>query len=188
MASLHINDVGRIPMSVMEFEFIDTEILCLPFGFDELFAVNGVFLLKALFVDILDDVLSQPGNLSNLFVRVSLECQEVTGVLIKGFRNQVTRRFEADELFFDSSAATAPKLNMGKSQTTEIIPKAEMPECDVRMTVDMHPLSAFTPAFTFRQVKISLKAVNCSSGRCFPDDGLRIMEAKQTGRNLEKFC
>ena len=96
-------------------------------------------------------------------------------------------RLEADELFFDSSAATAPKLNMGKSQTTEIIPKAEMPERNVRMTVDMHPLSASTPAFAFRQVKISLEAVNVPSGCCFPDDGFCVMEAKQTGRDLEEF-
>ena len=100
----------------------------------------------------------------------------------------MTGRFEADELFFDGSATGTTQLHMGKPQTAQFIPEAEMPERHVRMTVYMHPLSAFTPAFAFRQVKISLKAVNCSSGCCFPDDGLRIMEAKQTGRNLEEFC
>ena len=82
MASLHVDDVGRVLMPVMEFEFIDAEILCLPFRFDEFLAVNGVFLLKSLFVDILDDILAQPGNLSDLFVRVSLECQQIAGILV----------------------------------------------------------------------------------------------------------
>jgi hypothetical protein len=187
MASLHVDDVSCVPMPVMEFEFIDAEILCLPFRFNEFLAVNGVFLLKPLFVDILDDILSQPGNLSNLFIRISLECQQITGILIKGFRNQVTWGFEADELFLDGSAAIAPKLNMRKSQATQITAKAEVPECDFRTTIDMHPLSAFTPAFTFQQVKVSLKAVNGPSGCCFPYDGFRVMEAKQTRRDLEEF-
>jgi len=186
MAGLHVNDVGRIPMSVVKFELIDSQILCLSFRFDEL-SVNRVLFLEPLFVDILDHILSQTGNLGNLFVCVRLGGQQITGILIKSIGNQVVGCLEADKLFLDGSAATAPKLYMGKLQATEIAPEAEMAKRDVRMAVDMHPLPAFTPPFTFRQVKISLKAVNRSSGYCFPDNGVSIMEAIQTGWNLEKF-
>jgi hypothetical protein len=99
----------------------------------------------------------------------------------------MARSLETDELFLDCPTATASKLNMWKPQTAQISAEAKMAKRNVRMAIDMHPLSAFTPAFTFRQVKISLKAVNCSSGYCFSDDGFRVMEAKQTGRDLEEF-
>lgn len=62
-----------------------------------------------------------------------------------------------------------------------------MPERDVGTTVDMHPLSTLTPTFTFRQVKISLKTVNRSSGCGFSNDGFRVMEPEQTGRDMEKI-
>ena len=59
----------------MELELINPEILCLPFRLDELYAVNGVLLLKALLVDLLDDIFAQPGDFSNLFIGVSLQRQ-----------------------------------------------------------------------------------------------------------------
>ena len=75
MAGLHIDDMSRVPVTVMKLEFIDPEILCLTFRLDELHAVNGVLLLKALLVDLLDDIPAQPGDLSNLFVGVCLQRQ-----------------------------------------------------------------------------------------------------------------
>jgi hypothetical protein len=62
-----------------------------------------------------------------------------------------------------------------------------MAKRNVRMTVDVHPFSAFAVAFTLWQIQISLKTVNCSSGCCFPNKSLCVMEAKQTGRDLEEF-
>ena len=95
---------------------------------------------------------------------------------------------EADVLFLDCTAATAAELNMRKPQATQVTTETEMPERNVRMTVNVHPLSAFAPSLAFRKVKISLKAVNRSAGCCFTDGGFSVMEAIQTGRNLEKFC
>jgi len=95
---------------------------------------------------------------------------------------------EADELFLDCPAAAAPELNMWEPQTAQISAEAEMAKRNVRMTVDVHPLSAFATAFTIWQIQIPLKTVNCSSGCGFPNMSLCVMEAKQTGRNLEVFC
>jgi len=95
---------------------------------------------------------------------------------------------ETDELFLDCPAAATPELNMWEPQTAQFSAEAEMAKHNVRMTVDMHPLSAFATAFTLWQIQIPLKTVNCSSGCCFPDESLCVMETKQTGRNLEVFC
>ncbi len=67
--------MGRVSMTVMELELIDPEVLCLAFRLDEPFAVNGVLLREPFLVDLLDDILAQPGNLSDLLVGVSLERQ-----------------------------------------------------------------------------------------------------------------
>ena len=64
--------MGRVPMTVMELELIDPEILCLTLGFYESLAVDGILLLQPLLVDLLDDILAQPGDLSDLLVGVSL--------------------------------------------------------------------------------------------------------------------
>jgi len=94
---------------------------------------------------------------------------------------------EADELFLDCPAVAAPELNMWEPQTAQISTEAEMAKRNVRMTVDMHPFSAFATALTLWQIQFSLKTVNCSSGCCFPDESLCVMKAKQTRRNLEVF-
>ena len=102
-------------MSVMELEFIDAEILCLLLWLDELLAVNGVLLLKPFFIDLFDYILSQPSDLSNLLVGVSLECQQIAGILVESIRNHMTRSLKADELFLDCPAVTAPELNVRKT-------------------------------------------------------------------------
>ena len=75
----------------------------------------------------------------------------------------MTGSLKTDELFLDRSAATAPELNMRKPQATQITAEAKMTERDVRMTVDMHPLSTLATAFAFRQIQFSLKAINRSA-------------------------
>ncbi len=111
-------------MTVMELELIDPQILCLPFRIDELLAVNGVLLLKPLLVDLLDDILAKPGNLGNLLIGVSLERQQIAGVLIQSVRNHMAGGLEADELFLNRPAATAPELNMRKPKATQITAEA----------------------------------------------------------------
>jgi hypothetical protein len=100
----------------------------------------------------------------------------------------MARSLETDELFLDCPTATASKLNMWKPQTAQISAEAKMAKRNVRMAIDMHPLSAFATAFTFWQIQISLKAVHRSSGCCFPNKGFRVVKPIQTARNVEKFC
>jgi len=95
---------------------------------------------------------------------------------------------EADELFLDRPAVAAPELNMRKPQAAQITAEAEMPKCNVRMAVDMHPFPTFASTFAFRQIQFSLKAENRSAGGRLPNKGFCIVEPKQTARNVEEFC
>ena len=120
VAGLYIDDVGRVPMTVMELELINPEILCLAVWLDESLAVNGIFLLKPLLVDLLDGILAQPSDLGNLFIGVSLERQQIADVLVECIRNHVAGSLETDELFLDCPAVAAPELNMWEPQTAQI--------------------------------------------------------------------
>ena len=133
----------------MKLKFVDAEILCSPFRFDKPLPVNGVLLLKSLFVDLFNRIFTEAGDLSHLLVCVGSNRQQIAGILVKGFCDHVAWRFETDELLLDCPALIALELYMRKSQATQFLAKAKMPKRYVRMAVNMHPFPTFTQTFAF---------------------------------------
>ena len=79
-----------IPAAIMEFELIDSEEPGLFFRLFELTSTIGsVDVLEPLFVDILDGILAETGDLGNLLVCISTSGKQIASVLVKGFRNKM---------------------------------------------------------------------------------------------------
>lgn len=189
VAALHVDDVRSVAVPVMQLELIDTKKLCLMFRLTQLFAVNRIRILQALFIDCLDNVFPKAGDLGNLLECICSMSQKIPGVLVQFFRDPVPIRFKRDELGMCPAAFRTPKLVMRKHNTGEIPADAKMPQSDLRMLVHMHPRAALrTDRFFRRDIQRTVVAEDFSAGYRFMNGSLRIMEAIQAARNHQKIC
>ena len=70
MPRVKVYDVGGVPVTVMELEFVYGEYSCGLLRTDQFRAVDGVEILQALQVYVFDCVLAKTGNLGHLLERV----------------------------------------------------------------------------------------------------------------------
>ena len=158
------------------------------FRLTQLFAVNRIRILQALFIDCLDNVFPKAGDLGNLLECICSMSQEISGVLVKFLRDPVPICFKGDELGMRPAAFRTPKLVMRKHNAGEVPTNAKVPQGDLRMLIHMH----FCPAlradrFFRRDVQRTVVAEDFSAGYRFMNGSLRIMEAIQAARNHQKL-
>ena len=103
MPRVKVYDVGGVPVTVMELEFVYGEYSCGLLWTDQFRAVDGVEILQALQVYAFDCVLAKTGNLGHLLERVGPKRQQVTGVLPKLHGYLVALRFERYRLHMGSA-------------------------------------------------------------------------------------
>lgn len=185
---LHVDDVGCVLPAVMELEFIYAEDPRGLLRLDESFPAYGVEFLQPLLVDVLDHILSQPGDLRHLFVGICPVGQEIFRVLIKLFCHPVTHGFEGDELALSRPAGRALEPIMRKEHAAQVAAEAQMSQGDIRVCVDVHTRSAFAHAILFFYGK-STPETDHSASRLGSFCGCPLVfEAVQAGRNAEVVC
>ena len=118
----------------MKLELIYAEVFSLLFGFYELLAVIGrIDALETFFINLLDCVFAKPGNLSHLLVCISPSGKQITGILMKRIRNEVTFSFKGYKLALCGSTFRTTELVMRKQQPTQVSANAKVTDINIRM-------------------------------------------------------
>ena len=181
MPRVKVYDVGGVPVTVMEPEFVYGEYSCGLLWTDQFRAVDGVEILQALQVYAFDCVLAKTGNLGHLLERVGPKRQQVTGVLPKLHGYLVALRFERYRLHMGVPAAT-DKLYPVKTYRGEVAAEAQMTQHQLPVSVDMHPPAADrTDAIRFRQFQLTVEAKHLTVGNRPAYCRIGVIESLQPG-------
>ena len=98
MAGFHINDVSGVAVSIMKLKLINTKEFSRFFRFDQLPTAGGIQFLKALFIDILNRILTKTGQFSYFLICIGSGCQKNTGILVQLFRNHMAGSLERGDM------------------------------------------------------------------------------------------
>lgn len=100
--------------------------------------IEGVAVFQPLQINLLDDILAQASNPSNLLVGEDIERQQVTSILVELLGHPVVDSFERDILTFCCSTVRTTKLVVGPSQGTQMASNGKALKRDVGMVIDVH--------------------------------------------------
>jgi len=113
-----------------------------------------------MFIDLLDNIFAEPRYLCHLFVGVGTTGQQITGVLMQDFRNQMSICFKGYMLAFCSTTFGAAQLVVRKPQRTKVSADIKVPQIDIRACINVHPAATGTESFLLRDIKSPCKAIN----------------------------
>ena len=134
MTGFKVYDVGGIASAIMKLELIYAEIFSPFFRLYKLLAVIGcIDTLETLFINLLDRVFTQPGDLSHLLVCISSPCKQITGILMKRIRNEMPFSLKGYKLALGGSAFRTTELVVRKQQPTQVSANAEVTDINIRM-------------------------------------------------------
>ncbi len=122
--------------------------------------------LEAFFINLLNGVFAKAGDLCHLLVCISSTGKQITGVLMKGIRNEMSISLKGDKLALCSSTPMTTELVVREQLSAQVSTNAEMSDVDIRMRVDMHPWSTGTDPFFFRDIECAFMAVDNPAGLC----------------------
>ena len=106
MLRVKVYDVGGVPVTVMELEFVYGEYSCWLLRTDQFRAVDGVEILQALQGYVFDRVFAKTGNLGHLLLeRVSPKRQKATGILPELHGYLAALRLERYRLAYGSAGS-----------------------------------------------------------------------------------
>ena len=187
VTGLHVDDDRRVLVSVVQLKFVDPEESRLTFRLDELFAVDGILLLQALSVDLLDDVFPKPGDLRNRLVRQAKR-EQVPGVLLQFTGDVVVFGLERDFLHLAVTAGWAIITAFVEADTTQLAAEVQVPQTGRIVAVDVHPAAALRANAVRRMLReLAQKNEYVSAAFRFLYDGFRIVEPKQPGWHQQFF-
>ena len=164
MTGFKVYDMSGITAAVMKFELIYTEVFSLLLRLYELLTIIGcIDALEAFFINLLNGVFAKAGDLCHLLVCISSSGKQITGILMKGIRNEMSISLKGDKLALCSSTPGTTELVVREQQSAQVSANAEMTDVDVRMRVDMHPMSTSAEPFFLRNVEDSAMTIDSSS-------------------------
>ena len=187
MPRLHVDDVCRELVAVVQLEFVDAEETSLPFRTDELpaFDVTG---FQPTLVDGLHDVLVEAGQLADLLVGVRVLLQEVAYIGFQLLRDAVVLRLERDFLHLRMAALRAEILDVTETQAAVRAAERQMSQRFHGTVVDVHMAAAFG-ADTIRisgiQSSIQAEARNPSRRKFL--ERIRVVKTFQERGNQQVF-
>ena len=95
MTGFKVYDVSGIAPTIMKLELIYTEIFSLFFRLYKLLTVIGcIDALETFFINLLDRVFAKSGDLCYLLVCISPSGKQITSILMKRIRNEMTFSFK----------------------------------------------------------------------------------------------
>jgi hypothetical protein len=99
----------------------------------------------------------------------------------------VTDGFEGDELALRRSAGRALELVMWEEHAAQVAAKAQMPQDDIRVGIDVHTFPALAHPVFFLNSQMTAKAEYRAPGLCRLCCRFFISEAVQERRNPQMF-
>ena len=95
MTGFKVYDVSGIASSVMKLELIYPEVFSLFFRLYKFLAIVGcIDALETFFINLLDRVFAKSGDLCYLLVCISPSGKQITSILMKRIRNEMTFSFK----------------------------------------------------------------------------------------------
>ena len=136
MPGLHVDDVRRVLVTVVQLEFVNAKKSRMILGAAEL-SVYNVKPFQPALVDGFHDVLSDTCELADLLVGERVAGQEKADIVLKLPRDGVILRLERDFLHMRALAVHAEILDILETDDTGPVPDREVFQRSVETLIDM---------------------------------------------------
>ena len=166
-------------VAVMQFELVNPEEAGRLFRLDKGFPIHCVKLLEALFIDLLDDVLTQPRDFGDLLEGVCSLGEQVPCIVVKGECDAMPLRLEQHFLHLGYMAMRTIELLPVETEAGQGRAYGQMPQVNAAMVVHVHPPAAGrADRIGFLDFDVPIKAVRITMRTRGTGKGLRVGEAR----------
>ena len=187
MPGLHVDDVRRVLVPVVQLELVDAEEARLLFGAAEL-PIHDIKPFKATLVDGLHDVRANAGELADLLVGERVTGQQEADVVFQFLRDGMVHGFERDFLHMRASAIHAEILDILEADDAGSVSDGEVLQRSCEALIDMQVrLAAKRASALFWKRQRSVHAQRVAAVWQKLAGGIRVVKACQRGWNQQVF-